>query len=114
MELKKANKNWSYKQGFKKGIEISNNNHLQHGYFADEENEKAIKCFQKQINEGVDKNGNKLTYDQIQWRKGVIDGIYYTYNKLGATLRHKEEGPFERYQRIHDYGERKAYTGNNY
>lgn len=106
MELKKANKSWSYKQGFKKGIEISNNNHLEHGYFADEENEMTVKGFQKQINEGVDKNGNKLTYDQIQWRKGVIDGINYTYGKYGTSLNKKCESPFEQRLNQHYYGRR--------
>lgn len=83
-------KSRGYKQGFKKGIEISNNNCRQYGYFADEENEKTIKDFQKQIDEGFDKNGNKLTYDQIQWRKGVIDG---TKHKNGTGYCFKELRP---------------------
>ena len=114
MELKKAIKttrSWSYKQGFKKGIEISNNNHLQHGYFADEENEMTVKGFQKQINEGIDKNGNKLNYNQIEWRKGVIDAIIY---KSGSSGQRKQESPFEQRLNNHYYGERKPYNGTNY
>lgn len=114
MELKKTNKSWSYRQGFKKGIEISNNNHSEFGYFADEENERTIKGFQKQISEGVDKNGVKLTYQQIEWRKGVVDGINYTYGKYGTSLNKKQESPFERYERLHNYGKPKPYTGTDY
>ncbi len=106
----KTTRSWSYRQGFKKGIEIVNNNYLQHGYFADEENEIAIKGFRKQISEGVDKNGVKLTYQQIEWRKGVVDGIMY---KCGSSHQ-REESPFERYERIHNYGEPKPYDGTNY
>lgn len=101
MELKKANKSWSYKEGFKKGIEISNNNHLKYGYFADEENEMTVKGFLRQIDEGVDKNGNKLTYNQIQWRKGVVDGIRY---KNGTSYNSKEQSPFEQRLNQHYYG----------
>lgn len=111
MELKKANKSWSYKQGFKKGLEIFANNHLQHGYFADEENEMTVRAFQHQIDTGVDKDGNKLGYNQIEWRKGVIDAINY---KSGSSLQRREESPFERYERIHNYGERKPYDGTNW
>ncbi len=93
MELKNANRSWNYKEGFKKGIEISNNNHLKHGYFADEENEMTVKGFQKQIDEGVDKEGNKLTYNQIQWRKGVVDGIKHK-NVTGYCF--KERSPFSK------------------
>lgn len=104
MELKKTNRSWSYRQGFKKGIEISNNNHSEFGYFADEENEMAIKGLQKQINEGIDKYGVKLTYQQIEWRKGVVDGIYYTYGKYGTSLNKKQESPFEQRLNQHYYG----------
>ena len=110
MELKKANKSWSYIQGFKKGIEISNNNHLEHGHFADEENELTVKGFQKQIDEGVDKDGNKLTHSQIQWRKGVVDGIKH---KNGTGYCFKEPSPFEQRLNNHYYGERKPYNGTN-
>lgn len=114
MELKKALKttrSWSYKQGFKKGIEIFNNNHLQHGYFADEENERTVRGFQKQIETGVDKQGNKLTYTQIEWRKGVIDAIN---SKSGSSRQSKELSPFEQRLNNHYYGEQKPYNGTNW
>ena len=102
---------WSYRQGFKKGLEIVNNNHQQHGYFADEENQAALYGFQKQIDEGVDKTGQKLKHSQIEWRKGVIDAIR---SKYGSSLYRKQESPFERRERIHNYGERKPYDGTNF
>ncbi len=111
MVLKNANRSWSYKEGFKKGIEISNNNHLKHGYFADEENEMTVKGFQKQIDEGVDKEGNKLTYNQIQWRKGVVDGIKH---KNVTVYCFKERSPFEQRLDEHYYGEKNPYNGTNY
>ena len=114
MELNKTLKtarSWSYIQGFKKGIEISNNNHLEHGYFADEENEMTVRVFQKQINEGLDKFGNKLTHNQIQLRKGIIDGIKH---KNGTGYCFKESSPFEQRLNRHDYGEKKPYNGTNY
>lgn len=106
----KVNRSFSYKQGFKKGIEIFANNHIQHGYFADEENEMTVKGFQRQIDEGVDKDGNKLTYSQIEWRKGVIDAIRC---KSGSNYKFKES-PFEQRLNNHYYGERKQYNGTNY
>lgn len=118
MELKKAIKNtrsWSYRQGFKKGIEISNNNHREYGWMADEQNQLAVYGFQKQIREGVDKQGNKLNQQQIEWRKGVVDGIKQTYSKFGANLMgRREESPFERRERIHNYGEPKPYDGTSH
>ena len=94
-------KSRGYKQGFKKGIEISNNNRRQYGYFADEENEKTIKDFQKQTDEGFDKNGNNLTYDQIQWCKGVVDGIKH---RNGTGYCFKDPSPFEQRLNQHYYG----------
>ena len=113
MELKKAQKtswSWSYRQGFKKGIEIAKSNQLQHGYFADEENEKAIYGFQKQVNDKMDKEGNALNYNQIEWRKGAIEGIKYTYGSYGK----QKYSPSERREQQHYYGERKSYDGTDF
>lgn len=113
MELKLAYKSWSYKEGFKKGISLAQNNHSIYGYFADEENERAVKYFQKQIDDKLDKDGNKLSYQRIEWRKGVVDGINYSYQRF-SNPRQAEESPFEKRLRLHDYGEQRPYNGTNY
>ena len=111
----KVTRSWCYKQGFKAGIEISQDNHREYGWMADEQNKLAVQNLQKQIDEGKDKYGNPLNGNQKEWREGAIAGIKYTYSKFGASLTsRKEESPFERREREHYYGKRKPYDGTNY
>lgn len=104
-------RSWSYRQGFKKGLDMTTNNHVQHGYFADDENKMLLYGFQKQIDEGRDKSGQQLTQNQIEWRKGVVDAIRSRY---GSSLDVKRESPFEKREREHYYGEKKPYDGTNW
>lgn len=104
----KNNRSWCYKQGFKAGLQIARDNLSQHGWLADEENKKAIRGFQRQIDQG------NLTKNQVEWRQGVIDSIRYTYSQHGAQIMPKEESPFEKRLRIHDYGEKKPYDGTKW
>lgn len=108
MEIKNNRRSWSYRQGYKVGLQIVKDNNSKHGYFADEENKKAVCGFQRQIDNGG------LSTNQVEWRKGVIDSIRSSYSKYGAHLTEREEGPFERQLRIHDYGEKKPYDGTNW
>ena len=72
------NKNtFSYKLGFKKGIEIYNQNSL-NGYFADEDNQKLIKRCKYYADTGY-KNNLPLKQTQIDLYLGMYDGIRYQY-----------------------------------
>ena len=63
------------KYGFKKGIEIFNENET-HGYFAVADDEKAIARMQCYVDSGI-KGDEKLTYTQVLFFKGVIAGIRF-------------------------------------
>ncbi len=60
------NKNsFSYKKGFKKGIEIYNQN-FSNGYFADEDNQKAMKRCKQYADSGY-KYNQPLRQTQIEF-----------------------------------------------
>ena len=77
------NKNtFSYKQGFKKGIEIYNQNSSK-GYFADEDNQRVMKRCKQYADSGY-KDNQALKQTQIEFFYGMYDGINYKYKQYGT------------------------------
>ena len=88
------NKNsFSYKKGFKKGIEIYNQNST-NGYFADEDNQKAMKRCKQYADSGV-KDNQPLKQTQIEFYYGMCDGIEYQYKQYGTPTCKKQLSKFE-------------------
>ena len=107
------NKNtFSYKLGFKKGIEIYNQNSLK-GYFADEDNQKLIKRCKYYADTGY-KNNLPLKQTQIDFYLGMYDGIRYQYKKHGTPIPEIRTSKFEEHVNNHYYGKEKHYYGFGY
>ena len=98
------NKNsFSYKQGFKKGIEIySANKSL--GFDSDCKNEKTIMTCKNYADSGY-KDGQILKQTQIEFYYGMYDGIRYSYKQYGIYIKEDRESNFEKREKIHYYGE---------
>ena len=107
------NKNtFSYKQGFKKGIEIYNQNSSK-GYFSDEENLRAMKRCKLYADTGV-KDNQPLRQTQIEFYYGMYDGINYKYKQNGTPITNKKTSNFEEYENNHYYGKENHYDGFGY
>ena len=107
------NKNtFSYKKGFKKGIEIYNDNSSK-GYFADEDNQKTMKRCKQYADTGY-KNNQPLKQTQIDYYFGMYDGIKYAYKQHGTPIIDKKTSKFERYEHNHYYGKENHYDGFGY
>ena len=107
------NKNtFSYKQGFKKGIEIYNQNSSK-GYFSDEDNLKAMKRCKQYADTGV-KDNQPLRQTQIEFYYGMYDGINYKYKQYGTPITNKKTSKFEEYENNHYYGKENHYDGFGY
>ena len=88
------NKNsFSYKKGFKKGIEIYNQNSA-NGYFADEDNQRVMKRCKQYADSGV-KDNQPLKQTQIEFYYGMCDGIEYQYKQYGTPTYKKQLSKFE-------------------
>ena len=92
---------FSYKQGFKKGIEIYNQN-ASEGYFADQNNECVMKTCKQYADSGY-KNNQPLKQTQIDYYLGMYDGIKYRYKDLGTPIYEKRYSKFEEYEHNHYY-----------
>ena len=97
------NKNtFSYKQGFKKGIEIYNENST-NGYYSDQNNERVMNRCKQYADTGY-KNNEHLRQTQIDYYLGVYDGIRYQYKQYGTFLPDKKLSKFEQREHLHYYG----------
>ena len=103
---------FSYKQGFKKGIEIYNQN-FSNGYFADEDNQKAMKRCKQYADTGY-KNNEPLRDTQIDYYYGMYDGIRYGYKKHGTPIPDKKYSRFEEMEKQFYYGKENTYNGFGY
>ena len=107
------NKNsFSYKQGFKKGIEIYKQN-SSNGYFSDEDNQKVMRCCKRYADTGYKKDV-ALRPTQIEFYYGMYDGIKYCYKQAGTPIYEKKYSNFERYEQNHYYGKENHYDGFGY
>ena len=107
------NKNtFSYKQGFKKGIEIYNQNSSK-GYFADEDNQRVMKRCKQYADTGV-KDNQPLRQTQIEFYYGMYDGINYKYKQYGTPIYNKKISNFEINENKHYYGKENHYDGFGY
>lgn len=73
---------FSYKKGFRKGIEIYTDNLRSGGYFADSNNKRTMNNCRSYADKGF-KNNIRLTENQTDYYYGLADGIEYKY-KSGA------------------------------
>ena len=104
------NKNtFSYKLGFKKGIEIYNQNSSK-GYYSDEENNRAMKRCKQYADIGY-KNNQPLRQTQIDYYYGIHDGIRHGYKQHGSYIPEKNLSKFEQYEHNHYYGKENHYNG---
>ena len=107
------NKNtFIYKQGFKKGIEIYNQNSSK-GYFSDEDNQRVMKRCKQYADTGV-KDNQPLRQTQIEFYYGMHDGINYKYKQNGTPIINKKTSKFEEYENNHYYGKENHYDGFGY
>ena len=107
------NKNtFCYKKGFALGIKIYKEN-LLNGYFADEDNLKAMKCFKYYAEIGM-KDDQPLRPTQIEFYYGVHDGIKYQYSRHGTPINKGNDSNFEKYEKEHYYGKDSPYDGFGY
>ena len=107
------NKNtFSYKQGFKKGIEIYNQNSSK-GYFSDEDNQRVMKSCKQYADTGC-KNNEPLRQTQIEFYYGMYDGIRYSYNQYGTKIPNQKRSRFEERETHHYYGKENHYNGFGY
>ena len=102
---------FSYKQGFKKGIEIYNENKSQ-GYFADQENERIMRRCKTYADTGY-KNNEQLRETQIDYYFGMYDGIRFAYKKDGISIPYKKYSRFEEYETNFYYKNKNHYDGFN-
>ena len=94
----------SYKRGFAKGIEICNTNLKNEGYYADDNNKRAVNAFRHYAETG-NKKGIPLNNGQIEYFYGMADGIEYHYKKQGTPLFDKKPlSGFQKYEQEHYYG----------
>jgi hypothetical protein len=104
------NKNtFSYKQGFKKGIEIYNKNASQ-GYYKDEDNERAMKRCKQYADTGY-KDNQPLRQTQIEFYYGMYDGIRYSYKQKGVSIKNEKYSKFENHEKEKHYGKKSHYDG---
>ncbi len=97
------NKNsFSYKQGFKKGFEIYNENSLK-GYYSDKYNERVMERCNQYTDTGY-KNGEPLRQSQIDYYFGMYDGIRYGYNQHETYMPDRKISKFEQREYQHYYG----------
>lgn len=95
---------FSYKKGFRKGIEIYTDNLRSSGYYADVNNRRTITNCRSYADKGF-KNNIRLTENQTDYYYGLADGIEYKYKSGGTPLSSvKQDSPFERREREHYYG----------
>lgn len=97
-----SKESYSYKQGFKKGIEIYTEN-KNNGYYSDEDNERVMKSCKRYADSGY-KNGTALKETQIQYYFGMYDGIRYGYKQNGIRLPNERFSKFEENERNFYYG----------
>ena len=94
---------FSYKKGFRKGIEIYTDNLRSGGYFADSNNKRTMNNCRSYADKGF-KNNIRLTENQTDYYYGLADGIEYKYKSGGTPLSPvKQDSPFERREREHYY-----------
>ena len=97
------NKNsFSYKQGFKKGYEIFQEN-SNIGYYSDQNNEKVMNRCKQYADTGY-KNNIPLKQSQIDYYYGMYDGIRYGYKQHGTFMPDKRISKFEQREYQHYYG----------
>lgn len=107
------NKNsFSYKQGFKKGIEIYNENSSK-GYYSDQDNEKTMKRCKQYADTGY-KNNEPLKATQVDYYYGMYDGIRFGYKKHGTLIPEKKSSRFEEQEKQFYYGKERHYDGFGY
>ena len=107
------NKNsFSYKQGFRKGIQIYNENSSK-GYYSDQDNEKTMKRCKQYADTGY-KNNEPLRDTQIDYYYGMYDGIRYGYKKHGIAIPDKKYSSFEEKENQFYYGKENHYNGFGY
>ena len=107
------NKNsFSYKQGFKKGIEIYKSNSNK-GYYSDSDNDKVMKRCKRYADTG-NKNGEPLRDTQIDYYYGMYDGIRYGYKQHGIAIPDKKYSSFEEKENQFCYGKENHYNGFGY
>ena len=97
------------KYGFKKGIEIFNENET-HGYFAVADDEKAIARMQRYVDSGM-KGDEKLTYTQVKFFKGVIAGIRFGLKRKSIYPERERTSSFQQRYGEHCYGKENHYDG---
>lgn len=100
---------YSYKKGFRRGIEIFNQN-KQEGYFSIDEDIKAMKICMR-IADNKTKNAKPLTPSQTDYYNGIADGLKYILKQYGITIPQKTESSFERKEKLHNYGKPRPYDG---
>ena len=103
---------FSYKQGFKKGIEIYKENESK-GYYRDQENEKVMKRCKRYADTGY-KNDIALRITQIDYYYGMYDGIRYCYKKHGIRIPDKGYSRFEEMENQFYYGKENKYDDFGY
>ena len=97
------------KYGFKKGIEIFNENET-HGYFAVADDEKAIARMQRYVDSGM-KGDVKLTHTQVMFFKGVIAGIRFGLKRKSIYPERERTSSFQQRYGEHCYGKENHYDG---
>lgn len=97
------------KYGFKKGIEIFNENET-HGYFAVADDEKAIARMQRYVDSGM-KGDEKLTHTQVLFFKGVIAGIRFGLKRKAVYPERERTSSFQQRYEEHCYGKETHYDG---
>ena len=100
---------FSYKQGFRKGIQIYNENSNK-GYYSDQDNEKTMKRCKQYADTGY-KNNEPLRDTQIDYYYGMYDGIRYGYKKHGNPIPDKKYSRFEEQEKQFYYGKENHYDG---
>ena len=100
---------FSYKQGFRKGIQIYNENSSK-GYYSDQDNEKTMKRCKQYADTGY-KNNEPLRDTQIDYYYGMYDGIRYGYKKHGNPIPDKKYSRFEEQEKQFYYGKENHYDG---
>lgn len=100
---------FSYKKGFRKGIEIFKEN-KQDGYFSIDEDIHAMKACMRYADNRM-KNGEELKQTQVDYYNGIADGLRFSLKQYGIRIPQKEESYFERKERLHNYGKPRPYDG---